>query len=439
MVKPASPGAIKLIAVGAVFQILAIIAFALRVWARKLKRRSLDASDWFILASSIVTFFLSLMLFAGAVIGGAGYHQSDLIDAADGNSGSLNNAAKIVFVAELMWLTTNHLTKMSTLAFYITLFSISRFRRVIWALMALTAAMYVGFVLKDFLICLPVQRNWTFDDPSQFCGVTYQGTLATGLGVTLMDVIIVFAPMPSLLKLQMPFMKKIFICGIFSIGLAVCIISALRINSSLRLDHSDLTYSIIDLGIFTLLEPLLAIIAVCLPTMHPVLLKISNSPLFDWTRRGSRSRKASTTGKRTNNTGGSTTLRGSQNSRVQNLNNTKNFNRLYDHLYPVTTTTITETSVRAHDEEMGLRSSSPWLQDRGGKGGISVTKEFKVDSVHITSPTWDKPLPSVPEGRSERDIEMGPVSGQTSRGGGRTPDMAEPVSPMSMEAPGRRF
>lgn len=461
MARPASPPAIKLIIVTLIFQILALVAYGLRIWARKLKRRSLDASDWLITASTILTLLLFIIISAGAIIGGAGYHQADITATSTGptNYAALDNAAKLVFVAEMIWLTANAITKLSTLAFYNTVFRVSRFRTVVWILMGLTVAMFAAFVAKDFLICLPVQRNWSFEDPDAYCGVTEKGTLATGIGITLMDAIIVAAPMPSLLKLQMPVMKKVMICGIFSLGLVVCVISALRLASVMMIDQKDLTYTVINLGIFTQLEPLLAIIASCLPTLHPVLIRVSASPILDWTRRGSRSRKASTTGKRSNGTGGSTTLRGSENSKVRDTRdnrNTRNFNKLYDHLYPVTTTTVSEATVTSPGhEEFGYHMSNlpPWTVDRIGKsgmGGISVTKEFKVDSIHIENGGLDKPLPSVPETRSERDVEMGyggsswqPTPQRSGRASGRAgtrslEDLTEPVSPMSMSAP-RRF
>ncbi len=86
--------------------------------------------------------------------------------------------------------------------------------------MAFTIASWAAFFIKDFLICQPIQRNWTIGgNDGGFCGVTTTGTLTTGIIVLLTDLVIVVLPMPMLWSLQMATGKKIAISAIFGIGL----------------------------------------------------------------------------------------------------------------------------------------------------------------------------------------------------------------------------
>ena len=85
-------------------------------------------------------------------------------------------------------------------------------------MVVLSLAYFVSVVLESFLFCRPVAYNWnksidgTCKDPSL-------GYLLAAITNLLIDVIIVFLPLPLLWKLQMQLTKKIAITGMFSLGL----------------------------------------------------------------------------------------------------------------------------------------------------------------------------------------------------------------------------
>ena len=103
----------------------------------------------------------------------------------------------------------------------------------------------------------------------------------------------------------------------------ICIISAFRIKSIADLDFTDFTYSLINDGIWSALEPLLGIVNACLPILQPVIAKVGETSLF------SRSRGSS---KASNSKGSSD--QSSTKPLHPDESDTKNFHRLYNH-YPL--------------------------------------------------------------------------------------------------------
>jgi len=431
-------GTAELIVVCSIFEVLAIGVVGCRVWAKRIKRKKLNWSDYLIFAAlvgpcrcripdrtDIRTVYLHHHLrwrshwrcwLSPVRSNFRSFRQRSTGTSREGwslyqsNRGCTIDTFQVVFAAELLWLTSNTLIKLSTLVFYADLFRVSRFRRLAFGVMALTVLAYIGFVVKDFLICQPISRNWTFGDQSNispesqssgtgFCGITQAGTLATGITITILDFIIVVMPIPMLWRLKMPVAKKVFISCIFSIGLVVCICSGLRLWSVLALRYADLTFTIIPMGIFTLLEPLIGIIAASLPTVQPVLTKVTKSSMFVWTSSkisNSRSRSRSRGGRGRSLSGsrglsvskrsGSTTL-GSSNV---SSNNTKNFNRLYDHLYPTTmkTTPAADDADEINDdlaeqERQRAKNGDSYDLEAWPRAGIMITKGVHVESMRI--------------------------------------------------------
>lgn len=54
----------------------------------------------------------------------------------------------------------------------------------------------------------------------------------------------------------------------------ICIISLLRVISITQWDLNDITYSCVDVMIYSVLEPTLGIVNVCLPTIRPAILTL---------------------------------------------------------------------------------------------------------------------------------------------------------------------
>jgi hypothetical protein len=138
---------------------------------------------------------------------------------------------------------------------------------------------------------------------------------------------------------------------------SICIISAFRIASIAHLDFADFTFSLVDDGIFSALEPCLGIVNACLPVMQPVFAKFSRGKAFTWTRGPTK------VGASNKETWDGTSV--ARQPLTTADSDTRNFHRLYDHLIPMGEN-IGKSEGADKDLEPGL---------------IKVTTDWKVHSV----------------------------------------------------------
>ncbi|MCJ1263085.1 hypothetical protein MMC22_002955 [Lobaria immixta] len=241
--------------------------------------------------------------------------------------------------------------------------------------MALTLCYFVSVVLEALLLCRPVPYGW---DKSihGVCGNQQLGFLLTGIVNLIIDVFIVLLPMPMLWGLQMPLMKKVAISGIFGMGFAlttlserICIISAFRIKSIADLDFKDFTYSLINDGIWSALEPFLGIVNACLPILQPVIAKVGKTSLFSRTRGSSKASNSKASS--------------DQNSTKpfhSDESDTKNFHRLYNHVYP-----LEDNPVASNQNESSCFGSPPTPNETNSLKQITVTKNWNVHSTSTSA------------------------------------------------------
>lgn len=172
--------------------------------------------------------------------------------------------------AQVLWSSTVTCVKIAILLLYCKIFTLSWF---IWS------ARFVGFlcicytlgtILAAFLVCQPLPYYW--DTAIQgHCGNEFLSYILTGSINIATDVMVLVLPIPSLVRLEMTLYKKLILIGTFACGLFTCIIGALRLRSIVMVDFNDYTYSIADAMTYSTLEPALAIVLACIPTLRPLL------------------------------------------------------------------------------------------------------------------------------------------------------------------------
>ncbi|KAL9471948.1 hypothetical protein ACSS6W_009889 [Trichoderma asperelloides] len=124
------------------------------------------------------------------------------------------------------------------------------------------------------------------------------------------DVIILLLPMPLVYQLEVPRPQKIALIAVFAIGVFVVITSCLRVTTlDVFATSSDNTYDIANV-MWTIIEPNVAILCACLPTLRQLVVKLfpalgsKNSanrygtPGYDSNGYGSKSRGSRGTGGR---------------------------------------------------------------------------------------------------------------------------------------------
>ena len=119
--------------------------------------------------------------------------------------------------AQVTWAAANSAVKVSILHLYVSIFPNIAFRRICYALMAVSALYVVGVILDTFLMCQPFAFNWDHTIEGS-CGNQTLALLLTGALNLIIDVAIVILPLPVLWRLQMPVARKLGVSAMFSVG-----------------------------------------------------------------------------------------------------------------------------------------------------------------------------------------------------------------------------
>ncbi|KUI72102.1 hypothetical protein VM1G_08049 [Cytospora mali] len=309
---PLPHGGAMEIVISSVFLLFAILAVIARFYSRSLQRKPISVDDYLIIAGLVFTIATVGVGYALILNGGVGMHM------ADATTEQTVMALKLFVAAPLMWATSTVLIKLSILFFYISIFTMSNIRTAVYILITLVIALFTAVILESFLLCRPFAFTWDKTIPGGVCGSSTEAYLAIAIVNLVIDLAVVFLPMPILWRLQMPFAKKLAISAILALGLLICGLTAARIKSVVELDSLDFTYTVVPDLIFGALEVELGIVNACLPIMRPVGRKVfGSSSVFHqgW----SKERKISK---------GSNDLRGSA------LIDTRKFNRMSNNSRP---------------------------------------------------------------------------------------------------------
>lgn len=268
-------GGVAVVVVSSVFIPLPILFTTLRIWARIMKRRSLEINDYAILVALILSIANAILTILAVVRTGVGQHIQYVLP-------HVQELQKITLALALIWTTANTAVKISILHLYITIFRKRSFRYAAYAVMALSAIYCLLNWLLILLTCRPVAFSWDKTIPGGVCSSHEIPYLSSAIVNVLTDVIIVALPMPVLWKLQLPTRKKVALSVIFGLGALICILSAIRVSSIAALDYNDFTHSVVPDAIYSVLEPCLGVINASLPILQPVASRIAKSRVYSY-------------------------------------------------------------------------------------------------------------------------------------------------------------
>ncbi|KAI1086164.1 hypothetical protein F5B19DRAFT_498610 [Rostrohypoxylon terebratum] len=259
-----------LIGCAVVFTIVPVTAVSLRMVARsRLKGHVLDLSDWLIILACIVAVAYQALAVACAVVGGMGYHTTEVLAMAGPDAFTL--LMKLVTAVVIFWALSLGLTKLSILALYTKIFCVKSFVLAAQACAVFVVLCAMILFIGAFTICTPVSYNWDKFSTVGSCGnVRLLWSITGGLNI-FSDLVIIFLPMPHIWSLSLQLYKKIGLLVTFGIGLAVCIVSAVRLSEITRIDMGDFPFSGDIALAFSALEPCLLVTAACIPLLRPLV------------------------------------------------------------------------------------------------------------------------------------------------------------------------
>ncbi|KAK2049811.1 integral membrane protein [Colletotrichum somersetense] len=246
-----------------VFTCLDATILGLRAWSARLMRRSFYWDD-----GMIIFAFANLVSLEGVVIwaiyNGLGKHTNEL---------TLDEYAvqfKLILASGVTWLLGTVFIKMAILWLYTRIFSTARFKRWAHILMGVTGAYGVAFLILFMSRCTPMSQQWN-PVPGGHCrDITIDQIVSVSINI-IVDVAMTVLPMPMLWGLQMPLKNKIAVSAMFGMGLATIAIMIWRlVNTLTTIGDPDFVFILHDIGLVSLLELWIGIIAACLPTLGPL-------------------------------------------------------------------------------------------------------------------------------------------------------------------------
>ncbi|KAL8805830.1 MAG: hypothetical protein Q9182_001742 [Xanthomendoza sp. 2 TL-2023] len=136
---------------------------------------------------------------------------------------------------------------------------------------AIVTAWAISVFLETFLLCRPFAYNWDPTIKDFTCGNRNAAYIGAGSLNIVTDLMVLMLPIPMVWNLQIPRRNKAILTAVFGMGLFVCIVSILRLISLLTVSYTDITWTVTDPLLWSMLEPCVGVTCACIPLMRPLL------------------------------------------------------------------------------------------------------------------------------------------------------------------------
>ncbi|TDZ51733.1 Satratoxin biosynthesis SC1 cluster protein 4 [Colletotrichum trifolii] len=188
---------------------------------------------------------------------------------------SLTDFFKLLFITQILYMVVMTLIKSSILFFYLRIFTVGRIQIVIWCTQAFNILLGTAYVLASLFQCQPIQAYWTAWDGehtgrcSDFRAVVLSH-IAVNIGL---DVWMLVLPLTQLVGLRLEMRKKIGVMAMFSCGIFLTIVSAIRIWSFI-VQSMNITVASTWGLIWSYVELCVGVAVACMPAARQVSRKL---------------------------------------------------------------------------------------------------------------------------------------------------------------------
>ncbi|KAF1995548.1 hypothetical protein P154DRAFT_474170 [Amniculicola lignicola CBS 123094] len=252
-----------------VFSTLAVVAVGLRIASKLMQWSRVRWDDILLLAAILQMLAMNILFLLATKYGGFGRNISEV------SHDEFVFFMKSYFVAGLIMPTCYATAKLSMLWLLHTLFAFRNFQKVIRFLAIIVGLWWLATVLLDTFICFPINARW---DP------TVKGTcnnkviqveyFATPIPWIITDFAILVAPLPILWAMNVSRARQIGLVLLFGIGITTCGVACKRYMTLLDIDDKNLTSSMVQPCIWTMIESSTTIVCAALPASTIALKRI---------------------------------------------------------------------------------------------------------------------------------------------------------------------
>jgi hypothetical protein len=135
--------------------------------------------------------------------------------------------------------------------------------------------------------CVPIRAAWdvTIAETDKTCIEVRNIYIGGSVPNVLLDILIVFLPMPYVWRLHAPLGQRLILAGMFVLGTFIAVVSLVRLVIFLQIPIStagDLTYNFREVIVWSIVEVNIGLVCACLPSLKPAFAFIGLSGLFSF-------------------------------------------------------------------------------------------------------------------------------------------------------------
>ncbi|KAJ5286833.1 hypothetical protein N7478_002519 [Penicillium angulare] len=261
-----------LIAACIILSVIQILFVAARFYTRFMQKARCGADDYVMLVALTGSLTRAVMYIVLAEEAGLGYHMDELTRP-NQDMTLIRKGFVILEILDFPFTVTP--AKISLLLFYMRIFDTKKFHIIAYSIGALVLGLGITVFFETIFQCTPIQHGWSHDVPGTCIDQTtfYRAVSPVNIATGLM---IMALPIPFIWKLHAPRSQKIALTCVFLLSGLGTVVSILRVAiyfTSIRSQLSDVTWFSIKLGVLTVVEGAIIIIATCLVSIWPLVIK----------------------------------------------------------------------------------------------------------------------------------------------------------------------
>ncbi|KAK8081124.1 hypothetical protein PG997_008942 [Apiospora hydei] len=248
--------------------VLATFFVCLRFWARYLKSFDYALDDWMLIAALFMTFVTGGLNY-GMIANGLGKHMQVV------SQDNLTEFFKLLLGFECVYVTAVMLVKLSVLQMYLRIFPSRNFKYTSWAIGAVVIGWWISIVLVCIFQCTPIPKAWNPSLPGHCIDLkaSFVGNAIPNIAT---DIAILAMPVGQVWHLQVNLTQKLSLLFMFLLGSFVLFASIYRFTTIMQWQVADTTWTLAEACTWCVVESACGVISACLPTLRPVMTKISS-------------------------------------------------------------------------------------------------------------------------------------------------------------------
>ncbi|KAF6811587.1 CFEM domain-containing protein [Colletotrichum musicola] len=179
---------------------------------------------------------------------------------------------KMLFATQVLYITGLALVKASILFFLLRIFPSRGFRRVLWGTQIFNGLVGLIYILLTFTMCRPLSAvwlKWSYEKNTKApqC-YNYNLIIITHALINIvLDVWMLLLPLTQLYKLKLVLRKKIGVMMMFSVGVFLVAVSAVRIRTMVRfVTVVNVTTEALWVYVWTFTELCVGVFVACMPS-----------------------------------------------------------------------------------------------------------------------------------------------------------------------------